>query len=433
MLGVGTAKTMSRKRSKPFSFRELNSWRANRHCLDHPYSGKSIPKLVRSIGWLHSPGCSTPYLSLWARMSGFKPDALHRAVHDGKLIPVETLRGVGMLVPTDDVAVALRVRTRTFTELADQAADILPLGRREMDRLKTAILSVLESGARTDAEVEDRVPSSLVREFPSTLRRIGMTSSVRLAINLLKEEGRILKISAGRRLDSDDSRLVLLSELCPGVEPQQLKPEMANAELARIYFRTEGPARIKDFAWWSGLHVTVAMQAVEALGKNLAAVAVAGSHDEFLACASDLEELHAFKPPTTPSIGLIPYRDVFLRGHREVAARFVDPKHADKPFGLTGARPGIDPVATVVQDGEIIGIWEWKEPTGIDFVLFNPKAPASVETAVRKHAKRLERFVQDNLGHIEFRADRLGRPGLAPIRDLEASWSVPPQVHAARA
>ena len=165
-----------------------------RQSLDKPVSSKNILDLIKSTGWIYSPGCSTPYLSLWARMSSFKTEDLNRLVfEDRKLVQLETLRGCVMLVPREQAAVALRIRTRTFTELAKQARQQLTVSDSDMEKLKGAILKSLEGGTRSMEQLLRSVPKPLVREFEPDLKRIGFTNSLALAVNLLKEEGRIIK------------------------------------------------------------------------------------------------------------------------------------------------------------------------------------------------------------------------------------------------
>ena len=211
-------------------------------------------------------------------MSNFRPATLNRLVFkEQKLIQLETLRGATMLLPREHAALALKVRSRTFSELTEQAEDILPITSRELKNLKDIILDALRSSSKNDNEILQQVPSNLIRKFPSTLRRIGMTSSVRLAINLLKEEGQIVTVQSDQQLDNTEHAYALLSNFLPGVDPFELKSEFANAELAALYFGAEGPARIKDFAWWSGLHVTHALQAAESVRPRLKQVRITGS------------------------------------------------------------------------------------------------------------------------------------------------------------
>src|SRR6266581_1457448 len=140
----------SSKVKKPVSVEHLNSWRMHRQFLDHPHPSKNLLELIRSVGWIYSPGCSTPYLSLWTRMSSFKRADLEKLVFDDhKLIQLETLRGCTMLVPRDQASLALRIRTRTFTELSKQTRQQMPINEAEMEQLKTAILAALQSSSRT--------------------------------------------------------------------------------------------------------------------------------------------------------------------------------------------------------------------------------------------------------------------------------------------
>src|SRR6185369_14835225 len=151
----------------------------HRQFLDHPFPSKNIFELIHSTGWIYSPGCSTPYLSLWARSSSFKAADLDKLVFDDrKLVQLETLRGCTMLVPRDQARVALRIRTRTFTELSKQARHQMPLNDADMERLKTAILTVLHSGPKTAEQIHRAVPANLVRDFAPELKRIGLVNSL---------------------------------------------------------------------------------------------------------------------------------------------------------------------------------------------------------------------------------------------------------------
>src|SRR6185295_4492383 len=156
----------SSKVKKPLSVEQLNHWRMHRQFLDHPYPSKNILDLIRAVGWIYSPGCSTPYLSLWSRMASFKAADVDKLVFDDKnLIQLETLRGCTMLVPRDQASVALRIRTRTFTELSKQARQQMPVTDAEMEKLKTAILSALQFSSKTAEQIQRAVPSNLNRDF----------------------------------------------------------------------------------------------------------------------------------------------------------------------------------------------------------------------------------------------------------------------------
>jgi hypothetical protein len=415
------------KKAVPLAY--LNAWRMRRQFLDRPFASKNLLDLIKSIGWIYSPGCSTPYLSLWARTASFKAEDLNKLVFDDhKLIQLETLRGCTMLVPRDQANVALRIRTRTFTELGKQARQQMPITDPEMEKLKTAILKSMHSGARTTEQLQQAMPSTLVRDFGADLKRIGLTNSLSFAINLLKEEGKLLKQQSKRRLDTMDYSFVLTSNILPEADALNLRMEEACAQLAHQYFKAEAPARVKDFAWWAGINVTDAIRGAAEVKPKLVPVSVEGSSDEFLISESDLDEFYAVEPQEF-AINFIPYRDTYLKGQREIVNRFVSSEHADKPFSRWKGKLINDPLATIVLNGRVVGVWEWnEEDDNVDLLLFDPNIPKSVEKAIHKRGADLANFIRSNLGEVRLQGLDYGPHQMTGIHDLKAFWGKGAQV-----
>ena len=169
------------KLKKQVSLPHLNSWRMYRQFLDHPFESNNLLDLINAVGWIYSPGCSTPYLSLWSRLSSFRTEQLNKLVFDErKLVQLETLRGCTMLVPRNQAAVALRIRPRTYTELTKQAR--LPVTDAEMDKLKTKLIQELEEGSKTTTQLQAAIPRILIKDFGPELKRIGFINSLSLAL-----------------------------------------------------------------------------------------------------------------------------------------------------------------------------------------------------------------------------------------------------------
>ena len=400
----------------------------HRQFLDRPFESNKLLDLINSIGWIYSPGCSTPYLSLWARLSSFKTEDLDKLVFDErKLVQLETLRGCTMLVPRSQAAVALRIRPRTYTELAKQVRQQMPVTDVEMDKLKTKLIQELEGGTRTSSQLDAAVPRTLIKDFPPELKRIGFINSLSLALNLLKEEGRIIKIQTRKRLDSTEYSYILLSQLLPDVDPFAMRNNEAWARLAAQYFKAESPARSKDFAWWAGINVTDAIKGIEEVKPKLVAVAIEGSKDEYLIPEPDVDEFYRFSPEDSPS-NLIPYRDTYLKGQREIVDRFLGVEHADKPFSRWKGKLINDPIATVVRNGQVVGVWEWNESTrNVDLLLFET-TPKPVEKALRKRAADLADFIREDLGQTRLHGLDFGPHQMTCIHDLKAFWGRGAQV-----
>jgi DNA-binding HxlR family transcriptional regulator len=400
----------------------------HRQYLDRPFESRNLLDLIKSVGWIYSPGCSTPYLSLFARLSSFKTEDLHKLVFDDrKLVQLETLRGCTMLVPRDQAAVALRIRPRTFTELTKQARQLMPVTDAEMDKLKTALLRALEGGSKTSEQLQRAVPPPLIKDFGPDLKRIGFVNSLSLALNLLKEEGRVIKIQTQRRLDSTEYSFVLLSDLLPEIDPFEMRSQEACTRLAAQYFRAESPARARDFAWWAGINVTDAIKGIEDVKPKLVPFMVEGTKDEYLIPESDVDEFHKFSPDEN-SFNLIPYRDTYLKGQREIVDRFLRMEHADKPFSRWKGKLINDPIATIIREGQVIGVWEWNESEkNIDLILFE-NTPKPLQKAIEKRANELSAFIRNNLGQTRLHGLDFGPHQMTCIHDLKAFWGKGAQV-----
>jgi hypothetical protein len=417
------------KVKRPVLLAYVNRWRMHRQFLDHPFASKDLLDLIKSVGWIYSPGCSTPYLSLWARMASFKADDLHKLVFDDhKLVQLETLRGCTMLVPRDQASIALKIRTRTFTELSKQARQQMPITDAEMDKLKGVILKSLHSGPKTAEQLQQTVPSNLARDFGPELKRIGLTNSLSLAINLLKEEGKVLKQQSKKRLDTMDYSFALASSVLPEADPFNLRMEEACAQLAHQYFKAEAPARVKDFAWWAGINVTDAIRGAGEVKPKLISISVEGTADEYLMSESDVDEFYGFEPQEF-AINFIPYRDTYLKGQREIVNRFVSSEHADKPFSRWKGKLINDPLATIILNGRVVGVWEWSEDDDdVDLLLFDSNVPKSTEKVIHKRAADLANFIRSNLGEVRLQGLDYGPHQMTGIHDLKAFWGKGAQV-----
>jgi hypothetical protein len=87
-------------------------------------------------------------------------------------------------------------------------------------------------------------------ELGTQLERVGLVATgVRLALLALHAELEGVMCSGPRR--GKQLTYALLAERAP--RARRLSRDEALGELARRYFRSHGPATIRDFVWWSGL------------------------------------------------------------------------------------------------------------------------------------------------------------------------------------
>ncbi len=126
-------------------------------------------------------------------------------------------------------------------------------------------------------------------------------------------------------------------------------PKLNNNEslekLARIYFRSHGPATLEDFVWWSGLNIADARNTMEMVEQDFLSAEVNSQKYWF-------PELSFPAGDENQSVFLVPSYDEFLISYKDRSASISEnvEKKAISNNGIF--RP------IIVVDGEVVGIWK---------------------------------------------------------------------------
>jgi winged helix DNA-binding protein len=175
--------------------------------------------------------------------------AIERAIDEGRILRTHLLRPTWHFVTPADIRwmlelTAPRVQQRMSTYDRRMGLDA-PVMTRAAGLLERALG---DNGCLTR------------RELGAHLQRAGLpsTSMARAHIAMYAElEGLIC--SGPRR--GKQSTYALVADRAPSAP--RLQRDEALAELTRRYFRSHGPATIRDFVWWSGLKTTDARRGLE--------------------------------------------------------------------------------------------------------------------------------------------------------------------------
>lgn len=124
-------------------------------------------------------------------------------------------------------------------------------------------------------------------------------------------------------------------------------------KLASAYFNAFGPARIKDFQWWSGVTMSKVKQALS----ELETIDIG---DGNLLQTLQKEDFDSFKPVNRDNIDLLPQWDSYIMGYApDGRERFVAPDMQDKIYGKIGATGG-NGLGTILVNGMAHGSWKAK-------------------------------------------------------------------------
>lgn len=307
--------------------------------------------------------------ALWAvgsRVPGAAEADVAGALDAGAVVRTWPMRGTLHAVAAEDVRWLVGLLAPRAVAKAAGRFRQLGLDADQLARADEVVRAELSGGgAATRAQLY------------ATFDRAGLAPEGQRGIHLLGRLAQDLVLCLGP-LRERQPTFVLLDDWVPAERDD--RPDDPVAELARRYVAGHGPATAHDLAWWSGLPVT---QAREALRRASGLTEVAGEGAAWF-CAADA-------PPPAPAGGaaLLAAFDEFLLGFRDRSAALPDIHAALVQPGSNGVfRP------IVVLDGQVVGTWRraGRDRTALELELWRPPTPGE-RSALAAAAERYAAFL----------------------------------------
>ncbi len=379
--------------SEPVSVEGARKWWLARNGLAG--AAPTLEAAARSAGWLHAIGGVDAYVSLRARFKDAPKADFDKLLETHRV--VIGARGCTMMVPEDEAGVATRLGSM-FREKGRQRdmekVGVTPAERR---KLGEAVLEILQSGACSTTGMRKGLPDGLARSLGDAGKKIGISSTLPLALRDLELEGHICRQPVDSRLDVERYAWRL------DASPPELPSEQEAIEaLLRITLAHGAPMTVNDLAAFSGVGKRLLKGALDAMGAE--SVEVDGFKHPAFSLKGQADGLLEASPPA--GVHFLPIRDPYL-DVRESLACLVHPKfhgltldlgpRGGKPLGQT-ARIFF---RTLLVDGRIVGLWEFDEETqSVAWGLFE-SLPAKRKEQVGKEADALGKWMAETLGHAK--------------------------------
>ncbi len=353
---------------------QVAAFRLRSHHLADPVPADRLVDAVRDSGGIQAQVMNAARLSLRVRTTDLSPDTVDRALIDGSLVKLWTMRHTVHIIPTGDLPVyvsALGESLMRITQSWYEGAGLTPGVRREM---MDAALEALESGPMTRKELAD----ALEPRIGSRHRRWVEGSWGGVMKQGFLEGDLVFGPSRGQNVT-----FMRRDQLLPEWDPPS--KEEALAELMRRHLHAYGPARVQDFVKWTASTVGECKGAWYSLEDETVEVQHLGRTCRMLV---EDHELASSLEPGSPQVQLLGHFDTYLLGHAD-RTQVVDERHRKRVFRPAG---WVYPVVLV--DGMAVGNWSQKAKTRSTDVRVEPfgRLGKGVRPAIRREAKDLGRF-----------------------------------------
>ena len=355
---------------------------ASRHHLAPAARSDDLVAIAGDLVGLHASDPASVYLGAAARMREPAVETVQDALYEARtLVRILGMRRTMFVLPLELAAIVqaacagtIVARERRKLEGMIDGAGLHDDAAAHLRKVERATLRALAArGEATGAELSRDVPA-LRQEFTfgAGTKWGGVQRLTTRVLVLLGAEGRIVRgRPRGSWLSSQYCWAPLESWLLGGLEEWDV--ERAQAELARRWLASYGPATLADLRWWTGWTAGETRRALAQV--ETAEVDLDG--EPGLVLADDLEPVAAPEPWVALLPGLDPSvmgwtrRDWYLGPHRPAL------------FDSAGnAGP------TVWCDGQIVGGWGQPESGEVTFRLLEDVG-AEAGAAVEAEAERL--------------------------------------------
>lgn len=343
------------------------------HLTDRLPAGRLV-EAVGDPGGIQAQVMGAARLQLRARTTGLQPDMVDRAMDDGRLAKIWTIRHTVHLLPTEDLPIyvsALGESLMRITRSWYEEAGLTPEVRREM---MDAALEALESGPLTRKELADAIEPRI----GSRHRRWVEGSWGGVMKQGFMEGSLVFGPSRGQNVT-----FMRRDHLLPDWDPPGR--EEAMAELMRRHMHAYGPCRVQDFVAWTASTVRECRPVWSGLSDETVEVKHMGRSCRML--GEDFQVAESLDVEG-PEVQLLGHFDTFLLGHKE-RTQVVHERWRKLVFRPAG---WVYPVVLV--DGMALGNWSQKSRAGSTTITVEPfgRLVKGVRPAIRQEARDLARY-----------------------------------------
>ncbi|HEX6223343.1 MAG TPA: winged helix DNA-binding domain-containing protein [Chryseolinea sp.] len=324
--------------------------------------------VVRWLGAVQSQDYAGAKWALANRLKTPVEADIEAAINAGHILRTHVLRPTWHFVLPEDIRWMIELTEPRISALSAKYFRDLALDKTVLNKSNKTIVKALQSGRHlTRKELGEALENARIA-----------TNDLRLTYIIFRAELDQLICNGARR--GKQFTYALLDERA--ISATRFQRDEALAELSQRYFRSRGPATVKDFVWWSGLSSTDASKGLEMVKSQLECVTF-GDQSYFFSQPAEGKKKH--------SVHLLPAYDEYTVAYKDRSLVI------DRAFEEHAGHGIFNP--NIIVNGQVIGSWR-REISGNKVMMevqYFSRVAANTGKKVSSAAKRYANFIAKEL------------------------------------
>ena len=286
------------------------------------------------------------YLSIIARRPSVQMGDLDEALlNDRSLIRATAFRSSLFLLSSNDLPIYFRalypvLKSSAFTKLAE-----INISEAAFNRMGRILTQADFNTPQTHEQIIDIIYA--------TRKKVPDKNNQRLLVRKFCDLGILARAHTKGWKGNEFSYVLLKSWLAESPLTFE-NPEGARTEMIRRYLRCYGPATMEDMAWWTGLPLMQVQRSVAHLRREAVRIPLEGHKDDHYGLKETIDNMRN-PAEVREEILFLPPWDPFIFGWKN-HRRLIDKENIKWVYDPLGNAAG-----TIVDNGKIIGVWQFRD------------------------------------------------------------------------
>lgn len=331
---------------------------AQQRLISQQLAGTPIQSAAEMVEWLGAVQGQEYAYTKWGlglRLPRLSDSDIENQLNEGRILRTHLLRPTWHFVSASDIYWLLKLTAPRIHQANAYMYRQLELDNKVFDRCNAIVLETLQGGKQLPREV-------INKEFR---KHNILAKGHRLSYIMMNAELEGIICSGARQ--GNQFTYALLGERVK--HKRTLEKDESLAELTARYFKSRGPATIKDFATWSGLTISDCRRGIEMI-RPLLLKRIVGQQEYFFSPDTHLHDLQPGK------IHLLPVYDEFVMGYKDRSAMMTLKNNSPLRYDCM-----------ILSGGQVTGTWKrtvLRNSIDLEYDTFKPVQAKALDEAVNR-------------------------------------------------